>query len=81
MSEPKMTMLKPAPDKCQECAKDHRPDMPHDPNSLYYQMQFQMKHSRWPTWTDAMAHCSQEMKDIWIKALAEKGIDITKDAR
>lgn len=74
--EMKMMFLKPAPDKCQVCAVDHDPELPHNPDSLYYQMTFYDQNKRWPGWADAMAHCSQEMKDMWVVALKEKGIEV-----
>ena len=64
MAKPFM-LLSPAPGKCQECAVVHDPSMSHDKDSLYYQMRFKMKHGRWPTWADAMAHCTEEMKAEW----------------
>jgi hypothetical protein len=78
-----MTMLGPAPDKCQECAVDHAHDQPHNKQSLYYQMQFHAKHGRWSTWTDAMAHCCPEVKAVWRKGLIEShkqhGLDVPLD--
>ncbi len=74
-----MTLLPPHPDVCQECATDHHPSMPHNQQSLYYQMKFHMEHGRCPTWKDAMAHCSDEMKALWIQGLREKGVEIEED--
>lgn len=62
-----------APDVCQECAVDHDPDMPHNAQSLYYQYKFYQKHGRWPTWEDAMAHCSTEMQELWKEELGKLG--------
>lgn len=72
----KFMMLPPAPDVCQECAVKHDPMMPHNRDSLYYQYAFYEKHGRWPTWADAMQHCPEEIKQYWIEALTEKGIDV-----
>ena len=72
----KFMMLPPAPDVCQECAVKHDPMMPHNRDSLYYQYAFYGKHGRWPTWADAMQHCPEEIKQYWIEALTEKGIDV-----
>ena len=66
-----LTMLPPSPDKCQECATDHKHDEPHNLQSLYYQYRFYGSHSRWPTWTDAMSHCTPEVKALWRKGLIE----------
>jgi len=59
------TMLPPAKGKCQVCAADHTPDMPHNRDSLYYQMAFKQAHGRWPTWADALAHCTPEVQKEW----------------
>ena len=78
-----MTLLGPAPDKCQECAVDHAHDAPHDQQSLYYQMRFHATHGRWPTWSDAMAHCTEEVKTHWRRELVammrEKGMTVPED--
>jgi hypothetical protein len=71
-----MTLFPPAPDVCQECAVKHRPDFPHNPQSLYYQYQFHGEHGRWPTWKDAMAHCSPEIQAAWTEELAKRGIKV-----
>jgi hypothetical protein len=68
------TMLPPPPDKCQQCAHDHEPGLPHDAHSLYYQYAFYSEHDRWPTWEDAMAHCTPEVRKVWTKALREHGV-------
>lgn len=75
-AKPKVMMMPAPPDKCQECAVHHDPVLPHNKDSLFYQYHFYAEHNRWPTWKDAMAHCSQEMKDTWIKALAENGVEV-----
>ena len=83
--EPGLMLLPPAPGKCQECAVEHEPTAPHDRDSLYYQMQFHARHGRWPTWTDAMNHCSPELQTIARRAIrevmTEHGIDIPEDLR
>jgi hypothetical protein len=68
-----LTMLPPKPGVCQECAVDHPEEWPHNRQSLCYQYYFYNIHGRWPTWTDAMAHCDDEMKENWSKALMERG--------
>jgi hypothetical protein len=73
-----MTLLPPRPDVCQECAVQHDADLPHNTQSLYYQYSFFMRFNRWPTWADAMAHCSEEMRATWTKALAEYGIKVNE---
>jgi len=64
-------LLPPPSDACQECAVDHRPDEPHNKDSMFYQMAFRKEHGRWPTWADAIAHCSDDAK-VAIKEMLEK---------
>lgn len=64
-----MTLLPPPPGVCQVCAVDHAWDAPHNQQSLYYQMHFHADHGRWPTWTDAMSHCTPEVQAEWKKHL------------
>ena len=72
-----MILLGKAPEgTCPECAKKHDPGQPHDKSSLIYQYKFYDKHGRWPTWKDAMEHCSDEVKAFWIDALREHGVEI-----
>lgn len=77
------TLLPPAPHLCQECAVDHAHNQPHNCQSLYYQTQFQATHGRWPTWSDAMAHCPPEVRTLWrtqlIKLMKSKGMEIPPD--
>jgi hypothetical protein len=70
------TLLPPAADKCQVCAVKHHEAQPHNAESLYYKMWFKKQHDRWPTWKDAMAHCTEEMKAFWVKHLKSHGIDV-----
>lgn len=62
------------PGQCPDCAVFHPPDQPHNPQSLYYQYSFMEENGRWPTWADALAHCSEEMKAAWKEELAHRGI-------
>jgi len=68
------TLLPPAPGLCPECAVGHEPHEPHDQTSLFYQMKFNMEHDRYPTWVDAMGHCSDEMKAAWTEELKKRGV-------
>ncbi|MEL4896324.1 hypothetical protein [Crocosphaera sp. Alani8] len=61
---------------CPECGFNHPIQDPHNPQTFYYQVRFMMEHKRSPTWADAMAHCSEEVKQAWIKQLGKLGIDI-----
>jgi hypothetical protein len=69
-----LRLLPPAAGKCQECAVEHDPAEPHNRDSLYYQMQFQIRHGRWPTWEDAMAHCTDDLKAAWREQLSALGV-------
>jgi hypothetical protein len=64
------------PGTCPECAVKHDPEMPHNQQSLAYQYKFYDKHGRWPTWADAMAHCSAETKAYWIAELKKRGVEV-----
>jgi hypothetical protein len=52
--------------------------MPHNQQSLYWQYWFYGQHGRWPTWADAMAHCSEATKAFWISELKRYGIDVNE---
>lgn len=70
-----MSILMPPPNKCQVCAVEHDPKEPHNKDSLFYQFVYAQDHDgKSPTWEEAMAHCSQEVKQKWITALAQHGI-------
>ena len=62
--------------QCPECATNHTPEMPHNQQSLFYQYAFYDKHGRWPTWNDALAHCTPEMRAEWVDALKTHGIEV-----
>ena len=61
---------------CPECAVEHDPEQPHNRDSLTYQYKFYDQHGRWPTWADAMAHCPEEVKEVWTQALRERGVKV-----
>lgn len=61
---------------CPECAVDHPKEAPHNRDSLFYNYYFFNKNGRWPTWKDAMEHCSDERKAEWRKALALMDVEI-----
>lgn len=67
-------LLPPGPDVCQQCAVDHPPAVPHNPQSLFYQYWFQRQRGRWPNWGDAMAHCTPEVQSVWRVELAAAGV-------
>lgn len=64
---------------CAECAVVHPPENPHNLQSMHYQMHFREKHGRWPSWHDAMRHCTPEMRERWLKALQEHGVKVGTD--
>jgi hypothetical protein len=64
---------------CPECDVTHDPAAPHNQQSLAYQYAFREKHGRWPTWHDAMRHCSAALKLQWLEALAREGVEVGID--
>jgi hypothetical protein len=64
-----LALLPAAPGLCQECAMEHPVTAPHNQKSLHYQYHFRQRHDRWPTWDDAMAHCTDEVKSDWRREL------------
>jgi ribonuclease I len=76
--EPFVLLGQTPPGTCPECATKHDPEQPHNQQSLTYQYNFYDAHGRWPTWEDAMAHCSDKVKTVWIAALAEHGITVER---
>lgn len=74
--EKALFLLPPAADKCQECAITHPPEHPHNAQSLFYQMKFQLTNGRGASWIDAMAHCTPEMQAFWTKELTTAGVDV-----
>lgn len=77
------TLLPAADGVCPECAVDHAHDQPHNQQSMYYQMRFHGTHGRWPTWTDALAHCPDDVKAHWrialIAQMKKNGIKVPPD--
>ena len=67
-------ILPAAPGTCEQCAVKHDPGQPHNQQSLHWQYYFFADHNRWPTWKDAMAHCSDEVKKKWIERLKAHNI-------
>lgn len=64
------------PGTCPICATKHEPEQPHNQQSLAYQYKFYDEHGRWPTWADAMAHCSDMIRDYWTRELEKRGIKV-----
>lgn len=72
-------ILAPARGRCPLCAERHRPEEPHEANSLYYIMRFRRVHKRMPTWADAMRHCPEEIRAAFAAQLKERGIETDTD--
>ena len=70
----KIRIFSPREGTCPECAVQHNPREPHYRGSLYYQMRFQQKHGRLPTWQDAMAHCIPQVQETMLALLRGKGV-------
>lgn len=68
-----LMLLPPVKDVCQECAVKHGTEEPHNALSIYYQYSFHAKYGKWPTWSDAIAHCSDDLKEAWVKELKKIG--------
>lgn len=67
------------PGTCPMCAVAHDPAQPHNRDSLAYQYKFYDEHGRWPTWADAMAHCTSEIKAYWREALEQRGVNVGEE--
>jgi hypothetical protein len=69
--------IMPAPEgTCPECATPHEVGEPHNAQSLHYQYTFHKREGRWPTWADAMTHCSPETRETWTQGLIRAGVDV-----
>lgn len=63
------------PGTCPVCAVKHPPEEPHW-MSFYYIYRFYDERGRVPTWEDAMAHCSPEVREAWREELRRGGVAI-----
>ena len=68
-----MMLLPPKEGVCPVCAASHQPHEAHNAQSLYYRYRFFRLHDRWPTWADAIAHCSPAVIMVWRCQLEEMG--------
>jgi hypothetical protein len=68
-----MMLLPPARDTCPICATAHSANDPHNNQSLYYQYRFYHARGRWPTWADAIAHCTSQIQAAWKHQLTLRG--------
>lgn len=73
MSSEGFTLLPARPGVCPQCAVDHEPGQPHSRDSLFYQYRFYSQRGRWPTWKDAVAHCSDDIREKWERVLKARG--------
>ncbi|MGC1304776.1 MAG: hypothetical protein WA840_20595 [Caulobacteraceae bacterium] len=69
-------LLPPAKGTCIQCGREHDPAQPHDAQRLHYQYSFYGEHGRWPTWIDALTHCTPEIRAAWVARLTELGVDV-----
>ena len=73
-------LLPPPPTHCQACATQHEPGEPHNQQSFYYQFVFYNQNGRSPTWADAMAHCTDDVKELWTAELEKFGVVVEQPA-
>ena len=71
----------PVPGTCPVCATKHDERNPHDRDSLYYQNQFFKANKRFPSWWDAMSHCTDMTKATWVEKLKKRGIVLEAPAK
>lgn len=64
---------------CPVCGELHGLQEPHNKNSLLYQHHFRKKHGRYPTWEDAMCHCSMTVKKRFCERLKRNGVEVDVD--
>lgn len=62
------------PGCCEVCGIGHEPEWPHNPDSLTWQTKREIAGEPMPTWKDALAHCSPEMREMWVRELAKAGV-------
>lgn len=79
LQEGQVSILPPQEGACRICGDVHNCRDPHNAGSLLYQHTFRKRNGRYPTWIDAMSHCSRRTKERWVDRLARKGIKL--DAR
>lgn len=69
-------VMPPRPGSCPVCGNypAHEPEQPHNAQSLYYQYTFYGEYGRWPTWKDAVAHCTPQVQAMWETEL--RGVEV-----
>lgn len=73
MEKAEMKLLPPARHLCQQCAWEHPPEQPHNKQTLFYQVKFEMENNRPGTWNDAMSHCTPDIQKQWKEHLRNAG--------
>lgn len=75
-----MSLLPPPKHLCPVCAVEHEAHLPHNRDSLYYQIRFKMLRRREPTWADAAAHCHPVIQKQWRETAERMGVQWTTPA-
>ena len=73
-----MMLMPAAPGTCVHCATAHGEHDPHNFQSLFWGMRFQMKWGRQPTHADCVAHLPESRQAQYREALSELGIAWTE---
>ena len=63
------------PNACMLCGVVHVKGMPHNKDSVQYQYNFAKEHGRWPTWSDASKHCTEEVRTMVKNLVISKGLN------
>lgn len=67
-------LLPPPIAACPVCAMPHTPGEAHNADSQYYKLRFAILHGRPPSWADAIAHCTPQIRDKWTRELLLVGV-------
>lgn len=76
-----IVIIPPTPGACRYCGDQHDPREPHNLRSLQYQHKFRKQNGRYPTWEDAMAHCSMLVKVRFTEMLVRSGVRIVREGQ
>ena len=79
LREGRLSIPAPKEGACPVCGEIHGRGEPHNSNSRLYQHRFRKKHGRYPTWEDAMGHCSFTVKKRFCERLKRHGVEIDVD--
>jgi len=60
------------PGTCPTCGVAHAPEDPHRLKSLFFKYSFFDEHGRNPTQEDAMAHCSEAVKEFYREGMKKQ---------